>query len=259
MDRDRWLVAVAHNTIKVPLERSLPHCSGCSRSAYGPLPARTPQIRSHSLIWTVLVLTIRVSSTDTDYAAARIGVFQYANHRSGTEGSHRAGSGPEQAGGSRGGRPLRDSRLHRAGEEPLVRRFPSRSECLLNPASECAIPRPACHRRFRSYLPYDRGRDSCCGCASQRARPTSSVSNLEQSLWLVGTQPVPRRQQPNPLAPETDLPAITLPVGFTHGMLPAGLTFLGPTFSESTFIRYAYDFEQPTRGAKTPRTFAGLP
>lgn len=83
--------------------------------------------------------------------------------------------------------------------------------------------------------------------------PTSS----NPYAWLA-TQPVPRRQQPNPLAPETDFPAITLPVGFTYGMLPAGLTFLGPEFSESTLIRYAYDFEQTTRQRKDPPLFAAL-
>jgi Asp-tRNA(Asn)/Glu-tRNA(Gln) amidotransferase A subunit family amidase len=48
-------------------------------------------------------------------------------------------------------------------------------------------------------------------------------------------------------------------MGFTHGMLPAGLTFLGPAFSESTLIRYAYDFEQTTRQRKDPPLFAALP
>ena len=41
------------------------------------------------------------------------------------------------------------------------------------------------------------------------------------------------------LPPQASFPAIAIPMGFTHGMLPAGLTFLGPEFSESTLIRYA--------------------
>jgi Asp-tRNA(Asn)/Glu-tRNA(Gln) amidotransferase A subunit family amidase len=61
------------------------------------------------------------------------------------------------------------------------------------------------------------------------------------------------------LSPLTGFPAITVPMGFTHGMLPAGLTFLGPAFSESTLIRYAYDFEQTTRQRKDPPLFAALP
>jgi amidase len=61
------------------------------------------------------------------------------------------------------------------------------------------------------------------------------------------------------LSPQTGFPAITVPMGFTHGMLPAGLTFLGPAFSESTLIRYAYDFEQTTGPRKDPPLFPPLP
>jgi amidase len=61
------------------------------------------------------------------------------------------------------------------------------------------------------------------------------------------------------LSPQTGFPAITVPMGFTHGMLPAGLTFLGPAFSESTLIRYAYDFEQTTGQRKDPPLFPPLP
>jgi amidase len=61
------------------------------------------------------------------------------------------------------------------------------------------------------------------------------------------------------LSPQTGFPAITVPMGFTHGMLPAGLTFLGPTFSEATLIRYAYDFEQTSGQRKDPPMFPPLP
>jgi amidase len=61
------------------------------------------------------------------------------------------------------------------------------------------------------------------------------------------------------LSPQTGFPAITVPMGFTHGSLPAGLTFLGPAFSESTLIRYAYDFEQTTQQRKDPPLFPALP
>lgn len=61
------------------------------------------------------------------------------------------------------------------------------------------------------------------------------------------------------LSPQTGFPAITVPMGFTHGDLPAGLTFLGPTFSEGTLIRYAYDFEQTIKQRKDPPLFPSLP
>jgi amidase len=61
------------------------------------------------------------------------------------------------------------------------------------------------------------------------------------------------------LSPQTGFPAITVPMGFTHGTLPAGLTILGPAFSESTLIRYAYNFEQATHARKDPALFPPLP
>jgi amidase len=60
------------------------------------------------------------------------------------------------------------------------------------------------------------------------------------------------------LSPQTGFPAITVPMGFTHGTLPAGLTFLGPAFSESTLIRYSYDFEQTVGERKDPPLFPPL-
>src|SRR5205807_7346587 len=46
------------------------------------------------------------------------------------------------------------------------------------------------------------------------------------------------------LSPQTGFPAITVPMGFTNGTLPAGLTFLGKLFSEPTLIKYAYRSEE---------------
>jgi amidase len=75
----------------------------------------------------------------------------------------------------------------------------------------------------------------------------------------VGDTASPAGDNSQVLSPQTGFPAITVPMGFTHGMLPAGLTFLGPAFSESTLIRYAYDFEQTTGQRKDPPLFPPLP
>lgn len=75
----------------------------------------------------------------------------------------------------------------------------------------------------------------------------------------VGDVTSPAGDNSQVLSPQTGFPAITVPMGFTHGMLPAGLTFLGPAFSESTLIRYAYDFEQTTGQRKDPPLFPPLP
>ncbi len=75
----------------------------------------------------------------------------------------------------------------------------------------------------------------------------------------VGDNDSPAGDNSQVLSPQTGFPAITVPMGFTHGNLPAGLTFLAPTFGEGTLIRYAYDFEQTTKARKAPPLFPALP
>jgi amidase len=75
----------------------------------------------------------------------------------------------------------------------------------------------------------------------------------------VGDVSSPAGDNSQVLSPQTGFPAVTVPMGFTHGMLPAGLTFLGPTFSGATLIRYAYDFEQTSGQRKDPPLFPALP
>lgn len=54
------------------------------------------------------------------------------------------------------------------------------------------------------------------------------------------------------IAPHTGQPAITIPMGYSAGDLPAGLQFLGRMFDESTLIRCAYAYEQGTRHRHPP-------
>jgi len=75
----------------------------------------------------------------------------------------------------------------------------------------------------------------------------------------VGDTTSPAGDNSQVLSPQTGFPAITVPMGFTHGTLPAGLTILGPAFSEATLIRYAYNFEQATHARKDPALFPPLP
>jgi amidase len=75
----------------------------------------------------------------------------------------------------------------------------------------------------------------------------------------VGDVSSPAGDNSQVLSPQTGFPAITVPMGFTHGMLPAGLTFVGPAFSEATLIRYAFDFEQTVHQRKDPPLFPRLP
>jgi len=60
------------------------------------------------------------------------------------------------------------------------------------------------------------------------------------------------------LAPQTGFPAISVPMGYTQDVLPAGLTFLGPSFAEGLLIKYAYAYEQATRHRHAPAKFPEL-
>ncbi len=61
------------------------------------------------------------------------------------------------------------------------------------------------------------------------------------------------------VAPSTGLPAITVPMGETHGGLPAGLQMLGRPFSEGRLIALAYAYEQATHHRRPPKLFPELP
>jgi Asp-tRNA(Asn)/Glu-tRNA(Gln) amidotransferase A subunit family amidase len=60
------------------------------------------------------------------------------------------------------------------------------------------------------------------------------------------------------IAPHTGQPAITVPMGFTHGNLPAGLQILGRMFGEPELIKFAYAYEQATRHRRPPARFPSL-
>lgn len=79
----------------------------------------------------------------------------------------------------------------------------------------------------------------------------------------VGEMKTPAGDNSQVLSPQTGFPAITVPMGFTaqesDRMLPAGLTFLGRSFSEPTLIRLAYAYEQATHHRQPPPLFGPLP
>jgi amidase len=60
------------------------------------------------------------------------------------------------------------------------------------------------------------------------------------------------------LSPQTGFPAITVPMGFTYGALPAGLTILGRAFGEPLLIKFAYAYEQGTKHRRPPERFGPL-
>ncbi|MBK7599459.1 MAG: amidase [Acidobacteria bacterium] len=74
----------------------------------------------------------------------------------------------------------------------------------------------------------------------------------------VGDMQSPAGDNSQILSPQTGFPAITVPMGFTYGSLPAGITFLGRLFGEPELIRFAYAYEQATKHRRPPERFPPL-
>jgi amidase len=74
----------------------------------------------------------------------------------------------------------------------------------------------------------------------------------------VGDTKTPAGDNSQVLSPQTGFPAITVPMGFTYDVLPAGLTFLGKLFDEPTLIKYAFAYEQATKHRHPPEKFPPL-
>ncbi len=60
------------------------------------------------------------------------------------------------------------------------------------------------------------------------------------------------------VAPATGMPAITVPMGFSYGDLPAGLQILGRPYAEGLLFKYAYAYEQGTHHRRPPEGFPPL-
>jgi amidase len=74
----------------------------------------------------------------------------------------------------------------------------------------------------------------------------------------VGDTKSPAGDNSQVLSPQSGFPAITVPMGYTYDVLPAGLTFLGESFSEGTLIKFAYAYEQATKKRHPPSKFPPL-
>jgi Asp-tRNA(Asn)/Glu-tRNA(Gln) amidotransferase A subunit family amidase len=71
---------------------------------------------------------------------------------------------------------------------------------------------------------------------------------------LIGDLNTPHGDNSQFFSPTTGFPAIQVPMGYTRGSLPAGMTFFGRSWSEATLIRLAYAYEQATRHRRPPPT-----
>ncbi len=71
---------------------------------------------------------------------------------------------------------------------------------------------------------------------------------------LIGDLNTPHGDNSQFFSPTTGFPSIQVPMGYTRGLLPAGMTFFGRAWSEETLIRLAYAYEQATQHRRSPPT-----
>ena len=60
------------------------------------------------------------------------------------------------------------------------------------------------------------------------------------------------------VAPATGMPAITVPMGYSEGVHPAGLQILARPWDDGLLLRLAYAYEQGTRHRRPPDGFGEL-
>jgi Asp-tRNA(Asn)/Glu-tRNA(Gln) amidotransferase A subunit family amidase len=70
---------------------------------------------------------------------------------------------------------------------------------------------------------------------------------------LIGDLNTPHGDNSQFFSPTTGFPSIQVPMGYTRGgLLPAGITFFGRAWAESTLIELAYSYEQSSRHRRPP-------
>jgi amidase len=106
----------------------------------------------------------------------------------------------------------------------------------------------------------------CAAAAAARARFPDGLRDVLRAhrldalvypTWsnvprLTGDLTSPHGDNNQVLAPWSGFPAITVPMGYTWGALPAGLQFLGDAWTEPRLIALAYAYEQATRHRRPP-------
>lgn len=75
---------------------------------------------------------------------------------------------------------------------------------------------------------------------------------------MIGDLESPAGDNSQMLSPQSGLPAIQVPSGFTASGLPTGITLVGRLFDEPTLIEMAYSYEQATRHRRPPEGFGVL-
>jgi amidase len=69
---------------------------------------------------------------------------------------------------------------------------------------------------------------------------------------LIGDLNTPHGDNSQVYSPTTGWPSINVPMGYTRGALPVGVTFFGRAWSEAALIKFAFAYEQATRHRHPP-------
>jgi amidase len=75
---------------------------------------------------------------------------------------------------------------------------------------------------------------------------------------LIGDLNTPHGDNSQFFSPTTGFPAINVPMGYTRGVLPAGMTFFGRAWEEAKLIGLAYSYEQATHVRHPPSSVPPL-
>jgi len=131
---------------------------------------------------------------------------------------------------------------------------------------------PSIQQRLESAQAVQQSPDSTPGCQGrQRVRDAvrAAVTQVMDSLhldaliyptWsnpprLIGDLNTPAGDNSQVFSPQTGMPAITVPMGYTRSnALPAGLQMLGRAFDEPTLIKLGYSYEQATKHRRAPKS-----
>ena len=134
---------------------------------------------------------------------------------------------------------------------------------------------PSVHRRLeQSQEGQENGPDSpgCAAEAEYRQRVRAAVLTLMDAekldalvypTWsnpprLIGDLNTPHGDNSQFFSPTTGFPSINVPMGYTRGVLPAGITFFGRAWDEPTLIKLAFAYEQATRQRRPPASAGPL-
>ena len=69
---------------------------------------------------------------------------------------------------------------------------------------------------------------------------------------LIGDLNTPHGDNSQVFSPTSGFPAINVPMGYTRGLLPVGMTIYGRPWSEPRLIQFAYAYEQATHHRRPP-------